>query len=92
MTRRDPEDRFDVAGTLDVLRDNIARADAFITAAEDLIERTWDGDRGEDSNDDSVMRRRNHVAHLIESAKLAVRAAAYTGEELDELSRHRQGA
>lgn len=33
-------------------------------------------------DDNSVIRRRNQVAHLVESAKLAVRAAAYAGEEL----------
>jgi hypothetical protein len=47
------------------------------------IERCWDGSGYEGGDDDnSVIRRRNQVAHLVESAKLAVRAAAYVGEEL----------
>jgi hypothetical protein len=69
---------FDVTGTLYVLRDNLAKADAFITAAEELIERSDDG--GEDNEG----RRRNHVAHLVESAKLAVREAIRAGGQLDE--------
>jgi hypothetical protein len=83
MTRR--SDDFDFDGTLDVLRDNLGKADAFITAAEELIERSWCGDGGEDNDDDSddnLSRRRNQVAHLVESAKLAVRGAIYAGEEL----------
>ena len=76
------EPRVDLDGTLCVLRDNLGKADAFITVAEDLIEHCWDrnGDEGDDDN--SITRRRNQVAHLVESAKLAVRAAAYAGEEL----------
>jgi hypothetical protein len=83
MTRRlgSGESRFDRDRTLYVLRDNIARADAYITAAERLIE--------EPAGGDSISRRRTHLAHLIESAKLAVRAAIYAGSELD---RHRGGA
>jgi hypothetical protein len=94
MTRRlcSGEPRFDRDRTLHVLRDNIARADAMITAAEHLIEEypwsTRDEEGGQDDEDedesrDSISRRRNHVAHLIESAKLAVRAAIYAGDELD---------
>lgn len=94
------EPRFDLDRdhTLCVLRDNIARADAMITAAEHLIEETpWDirGNEGDDDEDDedesgdSISRRKNHLEHLIESAKLAVRAAIYAGDELD---RHRGGA
>jgi hypothetical protein len=95
MTRRlgSGELRFDRDRTLHVLRDNIARADAMITAAERLIEEyPWgtrgdegdeDEDEDEDESGDSISRRRNHVAHLIESAKLAVRAAIYAGDELD---------
>ena len=44
------------------------------------------GDEVEDSDDesnDNLSRRRNHVAHLIDCAKLAVRGAIYAGEELD---------
>jgi hypothetical protein len=98
MTRRrlGPGDRFDRDGTLYVLRDNIARADAMITAAEHLIEEypwgTRDDEGDEDEDGDSISRRRNHVAHLIESAKLAVRAAIYAGIELDAELAKRPGA
>jgi len=76
------EPRFDLDGTLDVLRDNLGKADAFITVAENLIEQCWDGSGDEGDDDNSVSRRRNRVAHLVESAKLAVRAAAYAGEAI----------
>jgi hypothetical protein len=101
VTRRrlGPGDRFDHDGTLYVLRDNIARADAMITAAERLIEeppggiRDDEGDEDdEDESGDSISRRRNHLAHLIESAKLAVRAAIYAGTELDAELAKRPGA
>ena len=76
------EPRFDLDGTLYVLRDNLGKADAFITVAEDLIEQCWDGSGDEGDDDNSVTRRRNQVAHLVESAKLAVRAAAYASEAI----------
>ncbi len=78
--------RFDVDNMFYVLRDNLGKADAFITVAEDLIEQCWDGS---DDDDNSITRRRNQVAHLVESAKLAVRAATYAGEEL---ANRRRGA
>lgn len=85
----------DLDGALHVLRDNLAKADAFITAAEPLIEQSW-GDSGEESDDsddsdDSVLRRRLHAEHLVESAKLAVRAASYTGQELEALAKRCRG-
>jgi hypothetical protein len=97
VTRRrlGPGDRFDRDGTLYVLRDNIARADALITAAEHLIEEyPWGtrDDEDEDESGDSISRHRNHVAHLIESAKLAVRAAIYASIELDAEPAKRPGA
>jgi hypothetical protein len=79
----------DVDGLLYVLRDHLGKADAFITTAEELIERCWSGG---DDDDDSITRLRNHVAHLVESAKLAVRAAAYAGQEIEERGQRRQGA
>ena len=85
VTRR----RHDFDSTLDVMRDNLGRADAFITVAEDLIEQCWDGSGDESDDDNSITRRRNQVAHLVESAKLAVRAAAYASEEL---ANRRRGA
>lgn len=85
MTRRrlgSGQPRFDLDNMFYVLRDNLGKADAFITVAEDLIEQCW-GDSGDEGDgDNGVIRRRNQVAHLVESAKLAVRAAAYAGEEL----------
>jgi len=81
------DEEFD--GTLDVMRDNLGRADAFITAAEDLIERPWEGSE-DDEDDDGLGRHRNHVAHLVESAKLAVRAAIYAGDHVAAaLDKHR---
>lgn len=79
--------RVDLDETVHVIRDNLGRADAMITAAEDLIERSWDGDTDEDEDGDNLARRRNHVAHLIETARLAVRGAIYAGNELDLHSR-----
>jgi hypothetical protein len=70
--------RDELDNSLDVMRDNLGRADAFITAAEDLIERPG----GESKDDDGLGRHRNHVAHLVESAKLAVRAAICAGHEI----------
>jgi hypothetical protein len=84
----------EVDGLLCVLRDNLGKADAFISTAEELIVRSWSGGGGRDDpeGDDSVSRRRNHVEHLVEAAKLAVRAADYTGQELEALAQRRQGA
>lgn len=83
--------RFELDGALHVLRDNLGKAEAFITAAEELIERSWSSDNEDGDSDDSVTRRRNHVAHLVEAAKLAVRAAAYTGQELEACAQRQQG-
>jgi hypothetical protein len=61
-----------------------------LTTAEEQIERSWSGggDEGGDGNDDDVLCRR----YLVEAARLSVRAAIRTGEELDvERSRHRTG-
>jgi hypothetical protein len=77
-----------------LLRDSLGRADAFITAAERLIEESWsrdDDDRGveDETDDESVSRRRSRAEHLIEAGKMAVRAATYITEEID---RRRRGA
>jgi hypothetical protein len=75
---------------LDVLRDNLRRADAFVTTAEELIERSW-GDEGDNSEDEDggVQRRRMRVEYLIEAGKLAVRAANYaSGQIATELAAH----
>jgi len=67
---------------LAMLRDYLGKADAYISAVEELIEQPV-VDLGDDDDADEVSRRRNHVAHLIESTKLAVRAAICVGDELD---------
>ena len=67
-----------------MLRDNLGKADAFITAAENPIEQPGGGDdEDEDSGVDSRSRRRPHAEHLVESAKLAVRAVIRASDELD---------
>lgn len=85
----------DVDGLLYLLRDNLRRADAFVSTAEVQIERPWGGgsDEGGDGNGGhDVLRRRNQVEYLVEAARLSVRTAIRTGEELDvERGRHRTG-
>lgn len=84
---------FDPDRVLCVLGDHLGKADAFLTAAEDLIERSWGGSGGEGgAYDASVMRRRNHVEHLVEAAKRAVRKAAKAGRKLEELAKRWRGA
>jgi hypothetical protein len=73
---------FDRDHMIGVLRDHLGKADAYISAVEELIEQPI-VDLGDDDDADEVSRRRNHVAHLIESTKLAVRAAICVGDELD---------
>lgn len=83
LPKRPPQDNLD--DLLDLFRDHVARADAFLTAAEDLIERpTRSADEPIDEDaDDYPGRRRNHVAHLLDATKLAVRAAVYACAEID---------
>src|SRR5436190_1372180 len=86
-----------VGHLLHVLRDNLRRADAFVSTAEELVERSWGeegDDRDEDEDDDSgIQRRRMRVEYLIEAGKLAVRAAGYTSDQLAaELAAHRGDA
>jgi len=78
----DPDD---LDGLFDLFRGHVARADAFLTAAEDLIERPCRGadEEVDEDADDHPGRRRNHVAYLLDAAKLAVRAAVYTSAEID---------
>ncbi len=75
-----PRATFDYDGVLDVLRDNLGRADAMVTQADEVIVQLWSGGS---SNGDSLTRRRNHVSYLLEAARLAVRAAMHAGDELD---------
>lgn len=75
-----PGPTFDYDGVLAVLRDNLGRADAMVTQADELIVQLWSGESG---SSDSLTRRKNHVSYLLEAARLAVRAAMYAGDELD---------
>ena len=84
---------FDPDRALCALGDQLGKADAFLTAAEDLIERSWSGSGNESGAYDArVMRRRNHAEHLVEAAKLAVRKAAKTGRALEEFAKRWRGA
>ena len=71
-----------------VLRDQLRRADAFVTSAETELLVSWgvggDDGSGEDdeADDDGVQRRRMRVEYLVEAGKLAVREAQYTSEQL----------
>jgi len=96
LAKRTSQDNFtpDLDGLIYLLRDNLGKADALITAAEREIEESWrsDGDddpAAEDETGDSVLRRRSRIEHLVEAGKLAVREAAYTTEEID---RRRSGS
>jgi hypothetical protein len=76
-----PAPTFDYDGTLDVLRDNVARADAMLVTADEPIVQLWSGGGTGDSL--SLTHRKNHVSYLLEAARVAVRAAMYAGDELD---------
>ena len=81
LSNRPPPDNFD--DLLHLLRDNVARADTFLTALEDLVERFPCGGSEDKNDDDARGHHRNHVAHLLDAAKMAVRAAIHTGDEID---------
>jgi hypothetical protein len=69
---------------LDVLRQNVARADAMVCATEHQLERfTWGvEDESDDSTDDDPGRRLEQLAHLLGAAKEAVRAALHAGSNV----------
>ncbi len=67
--------------TVYAIRDSLGKANAFISAAEILIERPRED--GEDDDADPFGRIQNHVEHLVESAKLAVRQALRATGRLD---------
>jgi hypothetical protein len=71
MRRLPPGTSFDVIAEVDHLRYQIARADALLHAAEDLLERVGD-----------ERQRREHVAHLVTLAKQAVATALAMGADL----------
>lgn len=70
MRRLPPGTSFDVLREVDHLRYQIARTDALLHAADDLLERV--GDR----------RRREHVAHLVDLAKQATATALAMAADL----------
>ena len=91
------EPRFDRDHTFYMLRDNMAKADAFLTSLVSLLEvraaesMRVDGDVIGDEHDDrgdKYLRLRNHLVHLLEAAGLAVRVAIHHG---NKLARHQRG-
>ena len=70
MRRLPPGTSFDVIGEVDHLRYQIARVDALLHAANDLLERI--GNR----------QRREHVAHLVDLAKQATAMALAMAADL----------
>lgn len=70
MRRLPPGTSFDVIREVDHLRYQIARADALLHAANDLLERV--GDR----------QRREHVAHLVDLAKQTIATARAMAADL----------
>ncbi|HEX8107270.1 MAG TPA: hypothetical protein VF516_06045 [Kofleriaceae bacterium] len=68
-----------------LLRDNLGKAEAFISSAEYQMEQAPSGDNEEDQ------RRQSNVEHLVEAGKFAVRAATYTTQEIEAaLARQRR--
>lgn len=55
------------------MRDNLGKADAFITAAERELQESWsnrgDDPAEEDETGDSVLGRRSRIEHLVEAHK-----------------------
>ena len=83
-------------GLLYTLRDNLRRADAFISTAERQIEENWHDEDGDDSDVeeefDTVLRHRMRIEYLVEAGKFAVRAALFTTDQLDAALTRRRGA
>lgn len=70
MRRLPPGTSFDVISEVDHLRYQIARADALLHAADDLLERV------------DARQRREHVAHLVDLAKQATATALAMAADL----------
>lgn len=72
------------------LSESVRTVDAMITSAERLYAEapSEDGIGGwdDDSNDDYLPRRENHIAHLLDAAKLAARRAIRDIEGLEKLA------
>ena len=83
-------------GLLYALRDNLRRADAFVSTAERQIEENWHDEDGDDSDVeeefDTVLRHRMRIEYLVEAGKFAVRAALFTTDQLDAALTRRRGA
>lgn len=97
LAKRATKDNFsaEINDLIYLMRDNLGKADAFITAAEREIEESWrtdDDPAAEDETGESGLRRRSRIEHLIEAGKLAVRAAGYTTEEIDTQIRRTRNA
>jgi hypothetical protein len=76
VTRRQlglPDPSVDLDDRFCLWRDNLGRSDAFVTSAEYVI--NGRGSATGDEGGGDFLRRRDHIAYLIESAELAVRAA-----------------
>ena len=87
----EPDDELD--SLLYALRDDLRRADAFVSTAERQIEENWhDDERDHDVEEfDAVLRHRMRVEYLVEAGKFAVRAALYTTDQIDAtLTRRRR--
>ena len=89
-----PDDGLDCL--LYTLRDNLRRADAFVSTAERQIEENWHDNDEEDGDVedefDTVLRHRMRIEYLVEGGKLAVRAALYTVDQLDAAIARKRGA
>jgi len=89
----EPDDGLD--DLLYTLRDNLRRADAFITTGERQLEESWGVEVDESDDDDEegearVQRRRMRVEYLVEAGKNAVREALYTTQQIEaEITRRR---
>ena len=85
----EPDDGLD--GLMYSLRDDLRRADAFITTAEWQIEENWhDDDENDLEEEDRKMRHRMRVEYLVEAGKDAVRGALDTAQQIEaEITRRR---
>jgi len=75
---------FDFDGALDMVRDNLARADAMIVGADSLLVQMWS-----DDDEEGILRRRIRISYLMEAALLAMQVAINAGKELHLHRRNR---
>jgi hypothetical protein len=81
------------------LRDNLRRADAFVSTAEHQIEENWhDNDGGDESDEedrkeeDRKMRHRMRIEYLVEAGRCAVRRALDTTQQIEAALARRRSA